>query len=166
MEIRVQLTRQDYLEFNKFVFLRSRMKRNIIIALIFTISWIVYLNYNQPFYFLMLLIELVAFSLFWAIFILASYWVTLARVKKIPDENGEILGEKTYKFDDEGLKQISVNGESFTRWNAIKSIEVNKNYIFLFVDKIVAYVIPKRVFEDSVEMTSLIDFVKTKTSKY
>ena len=165
MEIRTQLTRQDYLEFNKYVFFKSRMKRSIVIALIFIIFWIVFLNYNQPFNFIILLIELLVFSMFWAIFILITYWITFARVKKMPDKNGEILGEKTYILTDDGLKQISANSESFFKWNAFKSIEDNKKYIFLFVDKIAAFIIPKRAFQDPKEMTTFIDFVKTRTIK-
>jgi hypothetical protein len=165
MEIKAQLTRQDFLEFNKYVFFKSRMKRSIFIALIFTTFWIVFLNYNQPFNFIIIFIELLVFALFWTFFILIIYWTTFARVKKMPDENGEILGEKTYLLSNEGLKQISANSESFNRWNGFKSIEENNKYIFLFVDKIAAYIIPKRVFQDSKEMTNFLDFVKERTKK-
>jgi hypothetical protein len=165
MEIKSQLSRQDYVEFNKYVFLKSKMKRSIIVALIFTIFWIVYLNLDQPFNLIIVLIELVVFSLFWTLLIFASYWYTFNRVRKMPDENGEILGEKTYIFSDDGLKQISENSESFTKWNGIKSIEENKKYIFLFVDKIAAYIIPKKVFKDSNEINIFLDFVKERTKK-
>ena len=166
MEIKSQLTREDYVEFNKYIFLKMKMKRSIFIALIFIIFWIVYLNLNQPFNLLVLLIELLAFSLFWAVLIFAFYRLSFARIKKMPDENGEILSEKAYLLSDDGLKEVSTNNESFTKWSGFKSIEENKKYIFLFVDKIAAYIIPKRVFKDSEEVTQFLEYVKTRTIKH
>ena len=166
MEIKSQLTREDFVEFNKYIFLKMKMKRSIIIALIFIIFWIVYLNLNQPFNLIVLLIELIVFFLFWAILIFTFYRLSFARVKKMPDENGEILSEKTYFFTDDGLKEISENNVSFTKWSGFKSIEENKKYIFLFVDKIAAYIIPKRVFKDSKEVTQFLEYVKTRTIKH
>jgi hypothetical protein len=165
MEINSQLTREDYVEFNKYIFLKMKMKRSIFIALLFIIFWIVYLNLNQPFNLLVLLIELIAFALFWAVLIFAFYRLSFARIKKMPDENGEILSKKTYFLTDDGLKEISANNESFTKWSGFKSIAENKKYVFLFVDKIAAYIIPKRVFKDSEEVTQFLEYVKTRTIK-
>ena len=41
----------------------------------------------------------------------------------MPDEKGEILGEKTYILSEDGLKEISENGESFIKWIGVKSLE-------------------------------------------
>ena len=76
----------------------------------------------------------------------------------MPDKNGEIIGEKTYLILKDGFKQITANGESFIKWNGIKSLEENKNYLFIFVDKIAAYVIPKRYLNDLPEKN---EFIKT-----
>jgi len=165
MEFKLQLSRQDYLEFNKYVLFKTRIKRNIIIVSFITLLWIVFLNYNQPLDLIIILIELILFSMIWSILFLLIYGIAFLKIKKMPDENGSILEEKTYIFSEEGLKQISTNSESFTKWNAFKSIEENKKYIFLFVDKIAAYVIPKRIFQDSKEINDFVDFLKEKIKK-
>lgn len=165
MEIKSQLTREDYVEFNKYIFLKIKMKRSIIIALAFIIFWIVFLNFNQPFNLIVLLIELIAFSLFWAVLIFTFFSFSIARIKKMPDEYGEILSEKVFFLSEDGLKEVSTNNESFTKWSGFKAIEENKKYIFLFVDKIAAYIIPKRAFKDSEEVTQFLEYVKTRTIK-
>ncbi|BDX37821.1 hypothetical protein CYCD_11760 [Tenuifilaceae bacterium CYCD] len=165
MEFKSQLTRQDYLEFNKYILFKTRIKRNLIFVIVITLLWIVLLNYNQPLDFIAILIELIVFSILWSTLYLLIYGIAFLKIRKMPDENGSILEEKTYIFSEEGLKQISTNSESFTKWNAFKSIEENKKYIFLFVDKIAAYVIPKRVFQDSKEMNDFVDFLKGKIKK-
>jgi hypothetical protein len=83
----------------------------------------------------------------------------------MPDKNGEILGEKTYILSDDGFKQISEHGESFIKWIGIKSLEENENYLYVFVDKIAAYVIPKRYLSDSPETREFIKVLKEKIKK-
>ncbi|MBI9055469.1 MAG: YcxB family protein [Bacteroidales bacterium] len=83
----------------------------------------------------------------------------------MPDKNGEILGEKTYLLLEDGLKQVSESGESFIKWIGIKSLEENENYLFVFVDKIAAYVIPKKFFADTSELNEFISIVNSKIQK-
>ena len=44
MKISTQITRENFLEFNKFVLLKNRLKRGFIIATIFILFWIIILK--------------------------------------------------------------------------------------------------------------------------
>jgi hypothetical protein len=71
-----------------------------------------------------------------------------------PDNKEGILGEHTVEINDSGIKDITQVSESMYKWNGVKSIEQSKDYIFIFVDSIQAYFIPKRSFsseKDNVE---------------
>jgi len=162
MEVKINFTRKDFLEFNKYVFFKKRIKKSISIAIFFVLFWLIIMNLNKPFSPVLILTELILFSLVWVLFMFLSYKFSFARISKMPDEKGEILGEKTYILLDDGLKQISEYGESFTKWIGIKSLEENENYLFIFVDKIAAYVIPKRYFSDKSETK---EFIKTLNEK-
>jgi YcxB-like protein len=158
MEIKIDFTRKDFLEFNKYVFLKKRIKKSISIAVFFILLWLIIMNLNKPFSPILILTELVVFSLVWVLFMFLSYKFSFFRISKMPDDKGEILGEKTYILTDDGLKQVSEYGESFVKWIGIKSLEENENYLFIFVDKIAAYVIPKRYFSN---MSETKEFIKT-----
>jgi len=160
--MKIKLTRQDYLEFNKFVFLKERIYRSSKIAIFFIFIWIILLNYKQPFDLTEIIIELICFTAIWGLMILLIYWFTFNKLKNMPDSDGEILGEKIYIISEEGLKQISVNSETFTKWIGFKFYAETDKYIFLFVDKIAAYIIPKRIFKDQNELLEFTDIVKSK----
>ena len=161
MEIEIEFTRKDYLEFNKYYYFKKRIKRALIVPAFFVLLWLILLNFNRPFNPILILIELVVFSLAWGVFMFISYKLSLIRISRMPDEKGEIIGEKTYILSDDGLKEISKNGESFIKWIGVKSLEENENYVFIFIDKIMAHVIPKRYFSDTLELQEFMSILKS-----
>jgi hypothetical protein len=165
MEIKTQITREDFLEFNKFVLLRNRLKKGFAIATIFILFWTIILNYNQPFNPITILIELIVFYIGWGILIFLLYKVNFQRIKKMPDQNGSILGDKTYILQDEGFKEITDSSETLTKWKGIKNIIETKNYTYVFVDKIAAYIIPKRNVDENNEVERFIKALKSKVGK-
>ena len=162
MEIKTYITRDDFLEFNKFVLMKNRLKRGFVIASIFILFWLIILNYNQSFNPMTILIELIIFYLGWGIFIFLVYKVSFQRIKKMPDQNGSILGHKTYILQDDGFKEITESSETLTKWNGIKNITETKNYTYVFVDKISAYIIPKRTVDENNEVERFITTLKSK----
>lgn len=165
MEIKIEFTRNDYLEFNKYYYFKKKFKKSLIIPGFFILLWVVIMNFNESFNPILILTELVIFSLVWAVFMFISYKFSFYRISRIPDEKGEILGEKTYILSEDGLKELTKNGESFIKWIGIKSIEENENYIFIFIDKILAHVIPKRYFSDIQEMQKFLSVLNSNTKK-
>jgi hypothetical protein len=162
MEINVDLNREDYLKFNKYVILKNRIKRSFIIATIFIIIWIIILNKDIPFNLPLILIETIIFYLGWGVIFLIIYSINFNKIKRMPDENGSILGSKKYIILEEGFKEITDVSESITKWTGIKKLVENKEYIYLFVDKIAAFVIPKRYFDSNSQMDDFIKLINNK----
>jgi hypothetical protein len=162
MKITTEITREDFLNFNKHVLLKTRFKRSFIIATVFIILWIIILNYNAPLNLITILTEIVVFYLAWGLLIFLIYQISFLRIKKMPDEDGTIIGVKTYILSEDGFKEITNSSETLTKWNGIKNIEETNDYFFVFVDKIAAYVIPKRSFSNKTETEQFLQIMKNK----
>ena len=165
MELIVNINRTDFVEFNKFVFYKWKLKRSILFASFFIVLWVVILNFDKPFDLGLIFKEILIFSFFWALLMFIIYQASFLKIKKMPDDKGSILGNKRYLIQEEGIREISENSESYTNWKGIiKTMESDK-YFFIFVDKVAAYVIPKIFFKDKNEENKFIEIIKSKTKK-
>ena len=164
MKISFEATRTDFLNYNKYMYRKKRLKRSLAISLVFVIIWTIILNTKEP-NILSIVIEFFVFSAFWAVYYLIVYTIHFHRIKKMPDKNGSILGHKTYIIEEDGLKEIAEMSESFTKWVGIKNIDETKDYIYIFVDKIAAFVIPKRCFSNESECQNFTNEIKSKISE-
>lgn len=45
----------------------------------------------------------------------------------------------------------ALSNEDYIKWSGVRSVEQDKEYIFVFVDSIMAYIIPKRSFASEKE---------------
>ncbi len=81
--------------------------------------------------------------------------------KKIlePKENGFVFGPTEYKFTDEGISIKKNSNESFTRWDTVEKIFNAKEYIYIFIDHNLAYIIPKRSFQSSDKVQEFLSLV-------
>ena len=73
----------------------------------------------------------------------------------IPKEDGLMLGNKTIEFQSEGINEINSFGHCFYKWEIVDALEENKGNIYIFVDKVLALIIPSESFSTSVEKEEL-----------
>jgi len=163
MEVTVEISHDDYLEFVKHTLLKKRLKRSIIIASIFIPLWLVFLNYDRPLELLVIGIELVLFILLWAFYIFLVHKFMYYRIKKNIARSESALGKKTYFLIEEGFKEKSEYSETLTKWEGIKKIEETPEFIYVFLDKLVAYIIPKRHLSNETEIRQLIETLESKS---
>jgi len=162
MEIQVDLTRADYADFNKYFFFKRKFKRilfNIIIIPFLITLYVTRNDLNNLFEFC---IWYVITVLFFGIIYLGIIMLTLKRTGKLPSDKGSILGKRKYTITDEGLLEESEINNNLRKWSGIKTVDVNRNSVFIVVDTIAAYVIPKRSFKDDNEMNSFVQRVTEK----
>ncbi len=98
-------------------------------------------------------------TVFGAIYMGLGY-LSISLTRNMPSENESVIGYKTYQILEDGFKEGTENSENIVKWAGIESIEQNSKYIFLFIDKIAAYIIPKWFFrtnEELLEFTKLIE---------
>lgn len=99
----------------------------------------------------------------WLVFAGVVFLVTLGLVNGIAARKvlfrpgGHFLSPQTFSLSPNGLSQRSAHCEYLTGWEAIESIEEDKSYLYLFLDRGLATYIPKRSFPDTATYS---DFAK------
>ena len=134
MEIQIDLTRADYADFNKYIFFKRRFKSMLVYIIVIPILITLFVTRNDPsdlFEFCMWYL----FSAFlFGIIYLGLIMMTLKRTGKLPSDKGSILGKKKYTITDEGLLEESEINNNLRKWSGIKTVEENKNSVFIIVD--------------------------------
>lgn len=160
MKLIVDITRQDYVDFNKFHFMKTGFKKTILTYLIALILMELYLNKDG--------FNLFATLFSSILFILVCWFLTynrLNKTKKIPIDNGSFLGETEFDFLEDKILYKKYNSEGNVSWSTIKSFNEGKNAFYLYIDSIVAYVIPKRFFLNKEEMIAFQNLVERNLQK-
>lgn len=160
MEIKYNLTEEDYLNFNMFHVKNSKtIKRTlntqrfitpiIFIALPFIFSKIG----NTPFFGLFIAFLLV--SIIWILFYPKFFYNSVIRnTRKIIKEgkNDGLLGEHHMILTEEGIVDSTPSGETKVTWSGIKAFKEDEHNIYLFNSSVSAYILPKRELHDVEEM--------------
>ncbi len=160
MKLNIDITREDYADFNKFHFMKTRLKQSII-AIVCTLLIVQYFLNSDGFD----LMRTTVSSLFGIVVYIFILYRSYVVIKRIPLENGYILGKKEVEFTEERYFYKTRNSEASTGWDAIKSIEEGKTAFYLFMDTNMAMIIPKRTFKDESEMCYFKDLVTRKIQK-
>ncbi len=153
MRLSFSVSREDYWQFNKLlVFQIPSLRFNFITNL--------------------LAIPLVFFALLWpdrlplipAVYIsailgvsgIAVYlWLWKRQVKSQPSDRGDQLGEHVLEIAADGIRGRTSYVESLYSWQAVTDVYENRDYIYIFVDRNKAHVIPKRVLANVEEARQL-----------
>jgi len=150
MEIEIDITRNDYAHFNKYYFLHKKLKRTLF--LIFVSSLVFpFLVSEGSFNVSLYLRDAGFFAAFFILFYTIIILLTFKWIGRLPSKNGIILGKKIIRLTEEGLVEESENSTTLHKWKAIKSLESDKKYLFIFIDSIAAHIIPKRSFQNTAE---------------
>ena len=143
---RVKLTRGDYDIFSKLVHKKvyGRVLLKLIILVIVFI--VIYPNTNRLI--LKFLGENSPVVVFWSVIYFATLFVTVViglntRKKRGVSADGEILREYEYSIDAKGIMRRSTVNSSFVKWKAVLNIDQSADYIFIYTDNSIAYIIPK-----------------------
>jgi len=75
-----------------------------------------------------------------------------------------MLGQNKFIITDEGLVEDSSTNRNIQKWSGIISVEQNQEMIFIFVDRMAAYIISKRFFKDENEQETFLSLIGEKMS--
>ncbi len=100
---------------------------------------------------------------------LLGYWLfsylSKQIIMRLPSKNAGVCGEHTLEIDDSGIRETSPVTEMSAAWRDIYSIEQDKRFIYVYVDTIFAFVIPKRSFATAKAaddfFNAAVDYYKT-----
>jgi hypothetical protein len=89
-------------------------------------------------------------------------YFSLTRRKSIPKENGSFLGKKVYELSEEYINFSDKESDGRFQWKAIKSLEEDSKAFYLYLDTIMALLIPKRYFVDKSAEQAFRNYVQRK----
>jgi len=162
MELEIDITRKDFLEFNKTMVTKKVIR---IFMLFFFMVSVLLESFNEE----NILLEDYLYSIFMSYFpalilfpliYVIMNWFT----KRTPKKEGAILGKKKIIIDNDGILEISLESEFFTKWNGINNIIKNKKYIYLLLDKHMGYIIPIRNFINIDQKNDFLNIVYSNTN--
>lgn len=162
MEISIDLTRDDYADFNKYCFLKKGLKKRVYIVIIVAFGLPLVINRGRPFDLMTYLTSVIIAGILFGLIYLGGMTFSMRWTKKLLSDNGSILGKKKFMITNEGLIEASESNKNLQKWKSIKSVETNNNSVFIFVDNIAAYIIPKRFFKDETEQQNFIKSIEGK----
>ncbi|NMA96108.1 MAG: YcxB family protein [Clostridiales bacterium] len=169
MEIKYQLTKDDYIDFNLYhmehsaSFKRSIFIQRYIVSLIFLIMpFALKSSTDIPFWYWLTICSIV--YLVWVIFYNRYMrWNTARRLSKMVDEgkNKDMLGERSLKVFEEGIMQTNELNESKVAWKSIERIAESKSHIFIYTSAVSSYIVPLRAFDDKEQKEEFLRILKT-----
>lgn len=166
MKIEVNVTPKDYGEFNKYYLRNKLLRKRFLLAItlwVFLLSFLA--SIGQDFSVFKFIKNLIITSfIFFASFNIVVF-LTAKLTENLPSKNGSIIGKRFFICTEEYFIEESQVNLNQQKWSSILSIEETKNTVLIFIDKVAAYIIPKRDFKDEEQKTTFIDFVKNKINK-
>ena len=151
MELEFEITRKDYIEFNKFFFIKYGLKKTIFIGFIilfFPLNLIIRdvlkngVIRTENIILLLILPSLYSFFIY----------LRIKRTGKIPDENGVILGQKKIQIKESKIFFNNKNVEGNLDIKSVKKFGENTMYFFLFFEANSGFIFPKRAFKTKEEI--------------
>lgn len=159
MKIEVDITRQDYLNFNLYHFRKKNLLRTVLTGLTGLVLTQYLINKGKA---TVNVVEVIVFSVFYIALFAVIMYFNLARSKSIPKDNGSFLGKKVFDFSDDYIFYSDIDSEGRFQWNAIKSLEEDSKAFYLYLDTIMALMIPKRHFVSKLEEQAFRNYVQSK----
>jgi len=173
-QFNVQMSEQDYIEYNQFVMMRSpygkKQVKNVRISLtlIFATAILASLligGFNIGFF--TSLIPLLILYFISQVFLVKFSSYAVKRSIKDMKKQGKMAysTESVLKFFDDCFVEITPDNKTETNYSAVERISIVDNkMIYIHVNNVMAYILPISCFESTEQYNSFMDFIKTKCS--
>jgi Uma2 family endonuclease len=168
MRIEFSLTEKDLLAFQRH-YMRSnrrwgfRLARILFWSLIFLVLVLVLLGQQFParrgrgFLQTVPLFPLLFVVVLWVGASLLTYWAPALAVKKmLRGRNARVLEPREMSIGPEGLTTVSVFGTATCRWDALHTIDVTPDHLFLYQLSTMAFIIPRHAFPSDADFQDFV----------
>jgi hypothetical protein len=165
----INISKEDYLKYSNYAAKRlwksknksSGFLRNMIawffLAIGFMFIFQIKATTFESFHWQSAAIAIAPFLIF-----IVSYYLNVRKFKMlcIPNENGLMIGKKTIEVNSEGITETNPLGNCFYRWEAIEAIEEHEGNIYMFVDNLLALILPPESFTSEEEKDEFKELIK------
>lgn len=157
-EIKANLTREDYASFNTHLFIKRNVKKYIVLSIVMSLALPFLITIKSTPELSDFILTFIVYNLF--------FWLVmynrLRKTKNIPMEGSPALGERKYIISDSEFICENEMASSKIRWDGIKSVDISKKAIYLFVDTNQAFIIPRRTFSDRITENEFVELINRK----
>lgn len=157
MKLEIEITRLDYLNFNKYFFVKTRLKKTVFTGLITILSLQIILNRTEFDLFTTVVSTVVCV----VVYFFAIYFSILSTESK-PKDDSIILGSKEMEFNEDAILCESSAASSIVNWSIIKSLEEGRTAFYLFIESNSAFIIPKRYFKSEEQLNEFKNLIQSK----
>lgn len=173
MRFEYELTKQDYIDFNVHhiknsnTLKKSLFMQQYVLAVIYLILPFI-LSKVSDIPLLYWLVVFVIVAVLWVIFYPKYFMAaTIKRILKLVDEgkNKDMLGKHILTVNEEGIIEESENGESRINWSGVEKVVETEKHFFIYFSSIMAYIIPKSVFEKDNTKNEFLKLLDEKSGK-
>jgi len=164
MEIEVDITRDDFKEFNKYAF-RKMDKTFFIPFFLFLIALTSLFHILTAPNKQSAINGIISTIFIILVFGIISRFVALFLTRYTPLKKGATLGKHKFRISEEGVLESTEFNESLTKWDGIRSVEIKKNYIFVWIDRHMAHIIPKRFFSSDIDCQKFLSALNERVGK-
>lgn len=156
LKINFELQKQDYTDFVKYQFVKTKLKNAILLFAFVLILALWFINKDQ-FNLTLSIITLIYF-------IIAFVFGTLRSLKKKKNikDGSELPGLLNYEFTDEGITCESCQSKSYSKWSVVKNIQESASAFYLVNESKTAILVPKRCFTTPQEAIEFKKYVQSK----
>lgn len=149
MKVTFDVNREDFWNLNKFIALHIRRFR--VVTILYMLAGPIGVALGGWFSDIDLLIMILLTVIVGPLISLLLYKLTKNRIMQLPNLNSGTLGEHTIEINEAGLIEKTNVNDGFCSWAGVKDVLSNKYYIFIFIDTLMAHIIPKRAFSSEEE---------------
>ena len=169
MKLEFSITEEDYIKFNirhldtSKTYRNSIFKQRYILPIIFLIIPFFLVKISKI-HFLNWMTVYGALFVIWICFYKKYFiWKVKRSIKKRLREgnNNELLGKRTFEICDDEIIETTEYGKGSTNIKSVEDIFINDEYAFIYINRMQAYIIPLRAFENRQEKDNFIKYLKS-----
>ncbi len=154
MNVNIDINKKDCTDFYRYYYFKKQLKNKMLMYGIMAIT--LPLLWKEGAFHLSIYIRDVVFCMVFFSVVQVFLALLLPKITFLLSKKSSMLGKKTILLSAEGFTEESENGTKHHPWTAIKSIEEDKSYLYIFAGKREAHMIPKRSFLNTNEQDRFV----------
>jgi hypothetical protein len=82
-----------------------------------------------------------------------------------PTMGGALVGHREITLDEHGIVEESVNHRHQSRWPGVVAVDETSDHVFVMIDRFAGYIVPKRAFQDSINLNAFVTFARARIER-
>jgi hypothetical protein len=149
MQVRIDITRQDYWKMNKYGIMHNPIMGTLFFLIMMgapILLLVKLLGYSADRTTIHIAASIITALIFGGLVDLVFYILLKILVMIMLSGKQGVLGEHLIEISEKGVYESTSVNEGLHFWKGVQSIKQDKRYIFIFIEPTMAHAIPKRSF--------------------